>query len=48
MIDLGQHAQFIGAAYIGVFLGTSAVIAWVMVESRRTKARLSKLGDKRG
>jgi heme exporter protein CcmD len=48
MIDLGQHAQFIAAAYIGVFLVLFALIAWVAVASRRTKARLIELGDKRG
>ncbi|MCP8882866.1 heme exporter protein CcmD [Devosia sp. XJ19-1] len=48
MIDLGQHAQFITAAYAGVFLGLFALIGWIVVESRRVKARLAELGDKRG
>jgi heme exporter protein CcmD len=48
MIDLGQHAQFIIAAYAGVFLGLAALIGWVVADSRRIKARLSELGDKRG
>ncbi len=47
MIGLGQHAEFIIAAYAGVFLGLLALIAWVAVDSRRTKARLTALGDKR-
>jgi heme exporter protein CcmD len=48
MIDLGQHAQFITAAYAGVFLGLVALIGWVVYDSRRTTARLARLGDKRG
>lgn len=48
MIDLGEHAQFIAAAYIGVFLGMIALVGWVIVESRRTRKRLAELGDKRG
>lgn len=48
MIELGQHAQFIIAAYAGVSLGLVALIAWVVTDSRRVTARLSELGDKRG
>jgi len=48
MIDLGQHAQFIAAAYIGVFLGLAILIGWIAFDSRRVRARLSELGDKRG
>ena len=48
MIDLGQHAQFITAAYAGVFLGLALLISWIVVDSRRVKARLAALGDKRG
>lgn len=47
MIDLGQHAQFIAAAYIGVFASLFSLIAWVVAASRRTTARLAELGDKR-
>lgn len=48
MIDLGQHAQFIIAAYAGVFLGLFALVGWVVADSRRVKARLAELGDRRG
>jgi heme exporter protein CcmD len=48
MIDLGQHAQFIIAAYAGVSLGLAALIGWVVTDSRRVTARLAQLGDKRG
>ena len=48
MIDLGQHAQFITAAYAGVVLGLFALIAWIIVDARRVKARLAELGDTRG
>ena len=48
MIALGQHAQFIIAAYLGVFLGLLALIGWVGYDSRRIKARLAALGDRRG
>ena len=47
MIDLGQHAQFIVAAYAGVFLGLAALIGWVIADHRRVKARLAELGDRR-
>ncbi len=47
MIELGQHAAFIGAAYIGVFLGLAGLIGWTIVDSRRMVARLEELGDKR-
>jgi hypothetical protein len=47
MIELGQHATFIAAAYIGVFAGAAALIAWTIIDSRRTNARLNELGDKR-
>lgn len=48
MIGLGEHAEFIIAAYGGVFLGLLALIFWIVADSRRTKARLAELGDKRG
>ncbi|WIY52802.1 heme exporter protein CcmD [Devosia sp. YIM 151766] len=48
MIELGQHATFIAAAYIGVFAGIAALILWTILDSRRVSARLEQLGDKRG
>lgn len=47
MIALGEHAQFIIAAYAGVFLGLCALITWTIFDSRRIRARLAELGDKR-
>ncbi len=48
MIELGQHAGFIAAAYLGVFGGAAVLVAWTVVQSRKVSARLAELGDKRG
>ena len=48
MIGLGEHAEFIIAAYGGVFLGLLGLIFWIIADSRRIKARLAELGDRRG
>lgn len=48
MIELGQHAGFIAAAYIGVFSGVACLIGWAIFDNRRVSARLEQLGDKRG
>lgn len=49
MIELGQHAQFIVGAYVGVLGGLAALVAWTLIDARRTKHRLEELGDtKRG
>jgi hypothetical protein len=47
MIDLGQHAEFIIWGYLGVAVGTLALIGWVLFDSRRVAARLKDL-DERG
>jgi len=47
MIDLGQHAEFIIWGYVGVVLGTLALIGWVLLDSRRVADRLKAL-DARG
>jgi heme exporter protein CcmD len=47
MIELGQHAGFIAAAYIGVFLGIAGLVGWAIVDSNRISRRLDELGDKR-
>ena len=47
MIDLGQHAEFIIWGYLGVAIGTLALVAWVLFDSRRVTARLKDL-DARG
>ena len=43
MIDLGPHAQFIIAAYVGVAIVTFGLIAWTIWQSRQVKARLAAL-----
>lgn len=48
MIALGEHAEFIIAAYAGVFIGLGLLIGWIAFDSRRVRARLEALGDKRG
>lgn len=48
MIALGEHAQFVVAAYAGIFLGLALLIGWIVFDARRVKARLETLGDKRG
>ena len=45
MIALGAHAEFIIAAYIGVFAGLAALIGWTVLAARQTKRRLEELGD---
>lgn len=45
MIGLGEHAEFIIAAYAGVFLGLAGLILWTIFEARRTQNRLKELGD---
>lgn len=42
-MDLGPHAVFIVAAYIGVVAATVALIAWVAFSSLRVKGRLAAL-----
>jgi len=48
VIALGEHAEFIIAAYAGVFIGLGLLIGWIVYDSRRVRARLETLGDKRG
>ena len=48
MIALGEHAEFIIAAYAGVFIGLGLLIGWIVYDSRRVRARLETFGDKRG
>ena len=45
MIALGAHAEFIIAAYVGVFAGLAALIGWAIFATRQTKRRLEELGD---
>lgn len=48
MIALGEHAEFIIAAYAGVFIGLILLIGWCVIDNRRVRARLKALGDRRG
>lgn len=45
MIALGAHAEFIIAAYVGVFAGLAALIGWTVFATRQTRRRLEELGD---
>jgi len=47
MIALGAHAEFIIAAYVGVFAGLAGLIGWTVLTTRQTKRRLEELGDTR-
>lgn len=47
MIALGEHAEFIISAYLGVFIGLAALIGWTIFAARSTKRRLKALGDTR-
>ena len=43
MIELGEHADFIIAAYAGVAFVVVGLVGYVAVASRRVKARLAAL-----
>ena len=43
MIDLGPHAVFIIWAYLGVFLAIIGLIAWTLLDARRTATKLAEL-----
>jgi heme exporter protein CcmD len=45
MIALGAHAEFIIAAYVGVFAGLAGLIGWTVLAARQTKRRLEELDD---
>jgi heme exporter protein CcmD len=47
MIALGAHAEFIIAAYAGVFFGVACLVGWTIYSARRTSKRLEELGDTR-
>ena len=42
-MDLGPHAAYIVGAYLGVIVLVAALVAWVVWDSRRVKARLADL-----
>lgn len=43
MIELGQHAEFIVLAYLGVFGGLGLLIGLTVWSARRTARRLAQL-----
>ena len=43
MIDLGPHAVFIVAAYVGVLVVTSALIAAIVLDGRAKTRKLAAL-----
>jgi heme exporter protein D len=43
MIDLGPHAVFIVAAYLGVALAVAALIFWTLYDARRTASKTAAL-----
>ena len=45
MIALGAHAEFIIAAYVGVFAGLAGLIGWTVFAARQTRRRLEELGE---
>jgi heme exporter protein CcmD len=45
MIALGDHAEFIIAAYVGVFACTGCLVGWTIYAARRTSKRLRELGE---
>jgi heme exporter protein D len=46
MIELGPFADYIVWAYAGVALIVAALIAWVVYDARRVKARLTSLEER--
>lgn len=42
-MDLGPHAAFIIWAYVGVTLGVLGLIAYAIIDARRTRGRLAAL-----
>ena len=43
MIDLGPHAVFIIWAYVGVANAVAGLIAWTLLDARRTSRQLAAL-----
>jgi len=46
MIELGPYADYILWAYAGVGIIVAALIAWVVYDARRVKARLKSLEER--
>ena len=43
MIDLGPNSVFIVWAYLGVALAVAGLIAWTLLDARRTARKLAAL-----
>ena len=43
MIDLGPHAVFIVWAYLGTAITVAGLIAWTLLDARRTDRKLAAL-----
>jgi len=43
MIDLGPHAVFIVWSYVGVALAVAALVAYTLIDARRTARKLEAL-----
>lgn len=43
MIELGQHWEFIAAAYIGTALVVGGLVGWTIYDAGRMRARLAVL-----
>jgi hypothetical protein len=47
MIDLGQHWEFIAAAYGGALAIVAALTVWTIVSALRAKKRVAELDEAR-
>lgn len=43
MIELGQHWEFIAAAYLGTIAVVGGLIGWTMISARSAKRRVDVL-----
>lgn len=48
MIELGQHWEFVTAAYVGTVVVVAAMVGWTAWSSARAKARVAELEALRG
>jgi len=46
VIGLGAHAEFIVAAYAGVFAGLALLVGWTLGAAYLTRRRLDSLGER--
>ena len=43
MIEIGQHWEFVVAAYLGSLVLVVALVGWTAIEARRARARAAVL-----